>query len=909
MGRLPDGVVTFLFTDVEGSTKLWELAPESMMDALRQHDAAIDRAVLASNGVSVKPRGEGDSRFIVFRHATDALRAVAELQRNLAATSWATPRPIRVRAALHTGAADLQMGDYYGSAVNRAARLKATAHGGQTVISASTWELVQDDLPPGVTVIDLGTHRLKDLTRPEHVYQVNVEGLQTSFPALNSLDAVPNNLPEQLTEFIGRDEELEELEGLLVEKRLVTVLAAGGSGKTRLAIQAAANSIDQFRDGVFFVDLAPVGQPDDVVQAVAESLGLSLSTAEDVQAQLLGYLANRRLLLVLDNFEHLLDASPLVSGILRASPQVTVLATSRMKLGVSGETILSLAGFDSTWSDADEAFQSSAIRLFVDAARRAKPSFDLTPQELKAAVSIVRSLEGLPLGIVLAAAWVDLLSIDEIASEISSDIDFLETDLGDVPDRHRSIRAVFDYTWKLLTPDERRIFSDLSVFSGGFTREAAEAVAGASLRNLANLSAKSLLTADVQTRRYAIHELLRQYAEGALREDTDRHSWLQAQHAAFYGDLSVRSFALMRAGDDRTAYASLEDDIDNVRKAWRFSVSTRNPEVVRQMIGPLWMLYEARGWFQAGVMLLDEAIDGFDDHPNTQEGDTRALATAAQGWFLGLLGRQAEAEPATLRAVDTLRTGEDREGLAIALVCRALTLAYTGKNWSEVAREGSSLADSMSDPFWTAVFNNWLGGAALVGGDTRTGRRVLEAGQAIYEELGESYWLSLNFQHQAQTAAVEGRTSDAIQLYRRSTDKAREIGAVRVIQMSAAGLGDALNSVGAASDAEAAYLESLATSERMGMANEMLSLVTKLAVIMSTTGREEKAAELLAAVLGDSASKGTALFDAAPTEERAATALRDLELQLHPEAFATAVSTGRATPYDVVVKEILQSVQ
>src|SRR6266571_6767591 len=234
MTDLPDGVVTFVFTDVQGSTRMWEESPDLMVRALEQHDEIIDEAVDAHDGVSVKPRGEGDSRFLVFSDASDALRAIAQVQTRLASVDWVTPRPMRIRAALHTGTADLQLGDYYGSTVNRAARLRAIAHGGQTVMSRSTWELVRDRLPDGITVRDMGEHGLKDLTRPEGVYQLNVAGLPDDFPPLASLDAIPNNLPIQLTELVGRSVELAQTEQLFTRTRLLTILGPGGAGKTRL---------------------------------------------------------------------------------------------------------------------------------------------------------------------------------------------------------------------------------------------------------------------------------------------------------------------------------------------------------------------------------------------------------------------------------------------------------------------------------------------------------------------------------------------------------------------------------------------------------------------------------------------------------------------------------------------------
>ena len=382
MADLPQGVVTFLFTDVEGSTALWEEAPESMMEALRRHDTIIDDATAVHNGVPVKPRGEGDSRFVVFVSAIDAVSAAAEMQRGLSGVEWPTPRAIRIRISLHTGTADLQLGDYYGSAVNRAARLRAIAHGGQTVMSGSTWELVQDGLPSDVTVRDMGKHRLKDLTRPERVYQITPEGLNDDFPPLASLDAVRTNLPVQLTDFVGRQTELEDIKRIVGENRLVTILAPGGAGKTRLAIQVAADLSADYRDGVFFVNLAPVASLRDVPQAVAEAIGVTLTGEDQLETQLLTHLTNEHLLLVFDNLEHLIETADIVADILRAAPAVRVIATSRAKLNVTGETVLTLPGLETTWDAPDDAFLTSGVHLFIDAARRADPSFNLSADDL-----------------------------------------------------------------------------------------------------------------------------------------------------------------------------------------------------------------------------------------------------------------------------------------------------------------------------------------------------------------------------------------------------------------------------------------------------------------------------------------------------------------------------------------------
>jgi class 3 adenylate cyclase len=490
MVQLPEGVVAFLLTDVQGSTRAWEKSPDLMMRALVQHDEAIESAVAAHRGVTVKPRGEGDSTFNVFASAVDAVAGAAEMQRRLASVAWATPHPLVVRAALHTGTAELHQGDYYGPTVNRAARLKAIAHGGQTIMSRATWELVQDQIPPRVTCRDMGEHGLKDLTRPEHVYQIDIDGLPNEFPPLASLDAVPNNLPRQLTEFVGRDAALRETKRLLEENRLLTILAPGGTGKTRLAIQAAADLTAAHPDGVFLISLADLRSGGELVQAAAESLGLGLSSDEDVRTRLLTYLANKRQLLVFDNFEHLTDEATIVTDILKAAPYVKVLVTSRAKLNLTGETVFTISGLETTWDKPEDALHTSGVQLFLDAARRARPDFSVAAGDLDALATILRLTGGVPLGILLAAAWVDMLPAAEIADEIGKSLDFLETENADVPDRHRSVRAVFDHSWRLLSEDERKIFTALSVFRGGFTREAAQEVAGASLRNLANLANK-----------------------------------------------------------------------------------------------------------------------------------------------------------------------------------------------------------------------------------------------------------------------------------------------------------------------------------------------------------------------------------------------------------------------------------
>ncbi|MGI9665913.1 MAG: ATP-binding protein, partial [Acidimicrobiia bacterium] len=360
---LPAGVVSFLFTDIEGSTAAWDADPAAMRAALEHHDAILLGIVEDHSGLPVKARGEGDSWFVVFTSASDAVEAAGVAQRALADTEWPTADPIAVRMAVHTGSADLRDGDYYGPTVNRAARLRGIAHGGQTVLSGSTYELVQDRLPETMTLKDLGEHSLRDLERPERVYQLDVEGLGDSFAPLRSTSAIANNLPAQLTEFIGREAELAAAETSLETTRFLTILAAGGTGKSRLAIEVATNVAPEYPDGVFFVPLADIATGSDILQATAEVIGLSLSSDDDPKEQILRYLAAKRQLLIFDNFEHVKSEAALVTDILTAAPNITVIATSRTRLGLTGETVMNLSGLATSWSSPEEARSVEAVEL------------------------------------------------------------------------------------------------------------------------------------------------------------------------------------------------------------------------------------------------------------------------------------------------------------------------------------------------------------------------------------------------------------------------------------------------------------------------------------------------------------------------------------------------------------------
>lgn len=878
-----------------------------MAQALHLHDDVIEKAASSHHGVHIGARGEGDSHFVVFSVASDAVAAATAIQSQLAEISWDTPRPIKVRASIHTGAVDLQLGQYYGTPVNKAARLRGIAHGGQTLISASTWELVKDTLPDGVNVVDQGQHRLRDLTSPEHVFELVIDGLERDFPPLLSLDVTRNNLPIQLTDFIGRPE-VEEIKRLIMEARLVTILAPGGVGKTRSAIQASAELISEFPDGVFFIDLAPIDSHRDIAQTAAESLDIALTGNDDLETQLLAHLVNERQLLIFDNFEHVIEGASLLARILTAAPGVRILVTSRAKLGISGESVINLPGLTIDWITAEEAFEASGVRLFIDAAKRADALFSLGADDLEPLSRILRLVGGTPLGIILSASWVDTLPVSEIADEIEKSMDFLEAGQTDQPDRHRSMRAVFEYSWQLLDGEERRTFAGLSVFRGGFTREAAEAVAGASVRHLSNLVSKSLIGFDRGSNRYAVHELLRQYAEAELAADFANLEATAAEHARYFADRAgVAAQKLTSGGEQQDGLGFVEEDIDNMRLALRHACKSADPNRARAFSVAFGLVYEMNGWIKPAAELFAEIRETFEGSEKEGAVVTRALAATIEAKFLTNLGQVASAAPMAESAVSTLRTTSDTLACLIALEALSEMMSYRGDadRVLELSLEARRLGDESGYALLSAGMRNYAGGAHLNQGDVESALKELREGEQILVEGGEQMMLGWNLQLQASVALMQGRLDDAAFLHSRQVDIARDLGHTRVLAVGLTGLGQIQLQRDEWGAADRTLCESLDLFERMGLATEIGYVTVLLAKVISQNGDTERAAEAASCVRADPSSDRPYLFQTTTTAESAAELLDELSGMMEGGAFASAVARGEGKGLDVLVKELL----
>ena len=596
----PTGTVTFLFTDIQGSTPLWEQKPAAMKAAVARHHVLLRQAIEANRGIVFKVIG--DEFQAAFDLAPQALAAALAAQRALQGETWGETGPLRVRMGLHTGPAEWTGEDYAVShTLNRAARVMSAGHGGQILLSQEAADLVSRQLSPGVSLRDLGEHRLKGLAHPELLYQATTPDLPQDYPPLATVSQHPHNLPTQLTSFVGREDLLTQIGERLRDPtcRLLTLAGPGGSGKTRLALEAAAMEIDRYPHGVFFVPLAPLRSVESIVPTVAQALEFAFYGQGEPKAQLLDYLRGKRLLLVLDNFEHLVEGASITTDILQAAPEVVVLVTSRVGLHVQGEHRFPVEGMaypDQTsevCQTSEVLSRCSAVKLFLESARRAQPGFALTADNLAGVARICGLVEGMPLGILLAAVWVALFTPAEIGDEIARNLDFLETDLRDAPERQRSLRAAFDHSWNLLNKPERETFAALSVFCGGFTRQAAQQVAAASPRELMALADKSLLHR-TPGGRYEVHELLRQYAAEQLAASPDGEPAARDRHSVHYAAALERWAADLKGPRQQAALKEIEAEVEDARAAWDWAVEQEQLNRLDQAMEGLGLFYDWR---------------------------------------------------------------------------------------------------------------------------------------------------------------------------------------------------------------------------------------------------------------------------------------------------------------------------
>ncbi len=696
----PSGTVTFLFTDIEGSTRLWEQYPEAMQAALAMHDVLLREIIEDQGGHVIKTTGDG--LHAAFERATAALAEGLACQQALLGQVWqGLPGPLRVRMGLHTGEAGFRDGDYYGSTINRAARLMSIAAGGQTLLSSTTTGLVRDQLPQGVNLSDLGEHRLKDLTRPEHVFQLNGAGLPADFPPLRSLNTLPNNLPLQLTSFVGREREMAEAKRLLAATRLLTLTGPGGTGKTRLSIQVAADILDAFPAGVWLVELAPLSDPVLVLQAVASVLGVREQQGRPLIDTLIDYLRAKALLLMLDNCEHLIEAcAQLVAYLLGACPNLKILSSGREALGVAGETayrVPSLSLPAAGTSTPEALIRSEAVRLFVERAQAMQPGFALTVKNMVAIAQICQRLDGIPLALELATARLRLFTAEQIATRLDDRFRLLTGGSRTALPRQQTLRALIDWSYDLLSEAERMALSRLSVFAGGWTFEAAEAVLGPdALDLLSHLVDKSLTVAEEPKqsgeRRYRLLETVRQYGRDKLLESGEAPA-VRDLHLQTYLRFAVEAEPKLEGPQMLPVLDQLEAELDNIRTAMEWALE-RDPQAALQLAASLPRFWQSHGKLTEGRRWLGDSLTRFDTlAPAEEDSGRRRQALKAKG----------------LSAAGTLAFGQGELNAARALLEESVVLA-------RATGEQRTLVKALSMLGYVAI---WLG-------DGETADAVLE---------------------------------------------------------------------------------------------------------------------------------------------------------------------------------------
>ena len=621
MAERPTGIVTFLFSDIQGSTRLLESLGDAYGDVLQRHRQIVRDAFVAQDGVEVGT--EGDSFFAVFPRAQDSVMAAVAIQRDLAREEWPRDATVRLRIGLHTGEGRISGADYIGLDVHRAARIMAAAHGGQVLLSDATRESVEGQLPSGIQLRDLGEHRLRDLSGTERLFQVVGDDLPDEFPALRSLNAVPNNLPTQSTPMVGRRTERnairEHLESARV--RLLTLTGPGGIGKTRLGVQAAADAIDRFPDGVYFVDLSQARDAPAALDAIVRAVGMSIPGREDVLTEIGEQLRGRQMLLMLDNFEQVMSAADDLATLLAQCAQLKVLVTSREALRIRGEQLftvapLSLPAISARGISAEDASAFEAVRLFIDRAREAEPRFELTDDNAEAVAGICAQLDGLPLAIELAAARLRLFSPEELNRRLQTRLEVLGGGARDLPERQRTLRSTIEWSYELLDADERSIFQLLSLFSTARV-EAVEEVgrrlpqlsAVDVIGRLASLVDKSLVRSlpHQKGQRLSMLDTIRDYAAERLAAESLAAAG-RAAHAEYFVEFAE---ATRRAADSDGRLAAVDElaaDLANLQSAWRYFLEHEDLAQLGTLLDALWVVHDARGWYHGAVALTNDLL-------------------------------------------------------------------------------------------------------------------------------------------------------------------------------------------------------------------------------------------------------------------------------------------------------------
>jgi predicted ATPase/class 3 adenylate cyclase len=909
--RLPTGTVTFLFSDIEGSTSRWDAHRAEMQEAVRRHDGLMRAAIERNHGHVFKTIG--DAFCVAFATVPEALAAALDAQRAVATADWNAVGGLRVRMAIHAGVADERDGDYFGPTVNRVARLLAVGHGGQVLLSGAVKDLAAEMLPAQTALIDLGLHRLKDLAAPEHAFQLCAPDLEQEFPALRSLDALPNNLPVHLTPLIGRDEELAEIKALVEQSRLVTLTGAGGIGKTRTALQAAADMLTGDGDGVWFVDLASRDDAMLVPSAIAEVFNVADEGGSQRLIERVGAaLKAKRLLIVLDNCEHVISAAAdAAERLLHACPGMHVLATSREPLGIAGEEPYRMPALpvppEGEAMTADRVMQYGAAALFVARAHTAQRSFVLTDENAAIVAEIVRRLDGIALAIELAAPRIKVLSLQQLDQRLDERFKLLSGGSRTAQPRHQTLRALIGWSYDLLSEAERSLLRQSAIFRGSWTLEAAEAICIDErfadrdvLDLLAALVDKSLVTVEVvgEEQRYRLLESTRQFAAERLDEAGERED-VAARHCRYFAEIAQHAGdAYWQIDSDRWT-AKVRLDLENHRVAIGWGLAgDGDVEAAAINVAGLRGLWYATAR-REGRMLLERATAVLaDDTPERVRG-LLALTEARLDYA------SAQSAAPAAEAVRALSEGGDEVARAEALALQGDALGRAGRLAESVAPSEDALAAARATRAprligWVlsrAAY--WIGAA----GDRGSARALFDEAAALLRACNDPWRLAALQWSRAEFLYGDGDHAGALACAREAEAILRERGAegdLSIVLLNAAAY---LLALGRLNEASVAARESLQLALRTDVALYVAVAIGHLAHLAAETVDPIRAARLLGYADAVYKKNGNARE---PTEQRGYD--RSLELiraTLPKDQIGTLMAEGAAMEQDAAATEAM----
>ncbi|MDP8956478.1 MAG: tetratricopeptide repeat protein [Actinomycetota bacterium] len=769
---LPTGTVTFVFTDIEGSTRLLQQLGDSYADVLDHHRTVVRDVVARLGGHEFGT--EGDAFFLVFRSAPDAVAAAAEIQRSLAAQPAGDRTTVRIRMGIHTGEGRVRGGDYVGLDLHRVARIASAGHGGQVLLSESTAALARGLLPEGTTVRDLGTHRLKDLKQPEHLYQLDIDGLPADFPPIRSAGAQMGNLPSQLTSFVGRQRELDQCRQLLGETRLLTLTGPGGTGKTRLAVQIADTTRDEFSDGAWFVALASVRDPELVPSTIAEALGLMETQGTRPPLDLvIDHLQNKEALLVLDNFEQIVPAGPLVTDLLNATNSVKVIVTSRAPLRLYGEREFPVPPLGLPdprhLPDLDSLSHFEAVALFIDRARSVRPDFAVTNENAPAVAEICARLDGLPLAIELAAARIRIFPPQTMLARLGDRLALLAGGSRDLPARQQTLRQAISWSHDLLSQPEQRLFARLAVFRGGAHIDDVEAVCGPAdalgmdaLEGLDSLVEKSLLTVKDEGEgapRFGMLETIREFAKEQLEKGGEADAIRRRQAEVFLA-LAEEAERHVLGREGKQWLDRLELDHDNLRAALDWAVEGNHTVIALRMAGALWRFWQIRGHLPEAAMRVERALS----LPATpDDANARLKALEAAGGVAYWRSEWERTQAFYEQALEGAESIGDKGLIANALY--NLSFPYAQRGESDVARSlmerSVSLFEEIADVAGLARAHWGLGNAAFIEAKYAEARQYFETALAEARRAGDDFQAAWTLYELGSTAVRDGAASEA----------------------------------------------------------------------------------------------------------------------------------------------------